>query len=150
LNLKPHLNEAELKARYEASNETREARRWHALWLIAQGYGTTQVSEVLGLSAYAVRRIITRYNSKGPDGVRDGRRSNPGRSPRLDQEQKARLLEALRAAPPQGGLWSGPKVAAWIEERTGQKASNQLGWTYLKRLGARVPRRKHARSASDE
>jgi transposase len=152
LKLTPHLPEAELKARYEASSDVREARRWHALWLIAQGYSTTRVGEVLGLSGFAVRRILTRYNSKGPDGVRDGRRSNPGRSPRLDAEQTARLLEALKGAPPQGGLWSGPKVAAWIEQQTGLKTPKQLGWTYLKRVGARlrVPRRKHAKAASKD
>lgn len=152
LELKPHLSEAELKARYEASREAKEARRWHALWLRAQGYSTTQVTEVLGLSGFAVRRLITRYNSTGPDAVADGRRLNPGRTPRLDQEQTARLLEALKGPPPQGGLWSGPKVAAWIQEQTGQKAPKQLGWSYLKRLGARlrVPRRKHAKAASKD
>jgi transposase len=152
LTLVPHLKDAELKTRYEESDDAREARRWHALWLIAQGYSTTQVGEVLGLSAYSVRRIITRYNRNGPDAVRDGRRANPGPSPRLTAEQQAQLLEALRGAPPQGGLWSGPKVAAWIQQQTGLKTPKQLGWTYLKRLGARlrVPRRKHAKAASED
>ena len=152
LELKLHLSEAELKARYEASGDAKEARRWHALWLKAQGYSTAQIRELLGLSDFAVRRLITRYNSKGPEAVADGRRSNPGRSPRLDQEQTARLLEALKGPPPHGGLWSGPKVAAWIQEQTGVKTPKQLGWTYLKRLGARlrVPRRKHAKAASEQ
>jgi transposase len=152
LDLKAHLSEAELKARYEASSDARDARRWHALWLMAQGYSTTRISELLGISAYSVRRIVTRYNQKGPEAVPDARRSNPGRSPRLSADERARLLEALSGAPPQGGLWTGPKVSAWIEQQTGKKAPKQLGWRYLKRLGARlrVPRRRHAKAASED
>lgn len=152
LELVPHLSEGELKAQYEASTDVREVRRWHALWLIAQGYSPTQVGELLGLSAFSVRRILTRYNRRGPEAVRDGRRSNPGRALRLSDEQQAKLLEALKGAPPQGGLWSGPKVAAWIKQETGLKTPKQLGWVYLKRLGARlrVPRRRHAKAASKD
>jgi transposase len=102
LDLKPHLSEVELKARYEVSHDAKEARRWHALWLKAQGYSTAQIRDLLGLSDFAVRRLITRYNSKGPDAVADGRRSNPGRTPRLDQELTARLLEALKELNPPG------------------------------------------------
>lgn len=153
LELKAHLPEDDLKARYKSSNTAREARRWHALWLISQGYSPSEVGGLVGLSAYTVRRIITRYNAKGIAGVEDGHRANPGgRIPRLTATQEGRLLGALKGPPPEGGLWSGPKVAAWIERETGQTTYPQLGWVYLRRLGARlrVPRRRHAKAATKD
>lgn len=57
------------------------------------------------------RAILKRYNTRGPDALRDGRRDN-GTDPLLSAEQRAELFAALEAEPPDGGLWSGPKVAA--------------------------------------
>ena len=43
-------------------------------------------------------------------------------------------MERLESEPPDGGIWTDPKVARWIEETTGsQKVWNQRGWNYLKK-----------------
>ncbi len=58
-----------------------------------------------------------------------------------------------RAEPPRdGGLWTGPKVAAWMGARLGQKVWPQRGWDYLRRLehSLQVPRPRHAEAASAE
>ncbi|GHO87111.1 hypothetical protein KSZ_51170 [Dictyobacter formicarum] len=31
--------------------------------------------------------------------------------------------------PPNGGLWSGPKVANWITEQVGRRVHTQCGWS---------------------
>ena len=44
------------------------------------------------------------------------------------------LALALEAKPKDGGIWTGPKVARWIEQETGrEKVWNQRGWDYLKK-----------------
>ena len=43
---------------------------------------------------------------------------------------------------PDGGDWTGPKVARWIAEKTGSAhVWPQRGWDYLKRLGVDWRRR---------
>ena len=47
-------------------------------------------------------------------------------------------------------MWSGPKVARWIEERTGlEKVHAQRGWEYLRKVGmsSQVPRTSNAKGA---
>jgi Winged helix-turn helix len=72
--------------------------------------------------------------------------------PILSEEDEAALRAALAAPPADGGLWSGPKVAAWMSARLGRKVWPQRGWDYLRKLGYRpqVPRPRHAKAASPE
>ncbi|MFL6284255.1 MAG: winged helix-turn-helix domain-containing protein [Pyrinomonadaceae bacterium] len=58
---------------------------------------------------------------------------------------------ALRSAAPDGGLWTAPKVARWIEERTGRSIHETTAWRAMRRLGftLQVPRPRHVRSASE-
>jgi transposase len=69
----------------------------------------------------------------------------------LDEEGQGRLREALlKDDPPGGGMWSGPKVARWMEEETGmQRVHAQRGWEYLKKVGMslKVPRPSNAQGA---
>lgn len=59
---------------------------------------------------------------------------NRGKSPLLDGEQLEKLKEGLKSKPEDGGKWTGPKVARWIEKETGiEKVWNQRGWDYLKK-----------------
>ena len=51
----------------------------------------------------------------------------------LDETQQAALEAALSAPPSDGGLWTGPKVAAWISETLERPVSAVSGWKYLKR-----------------
>jgi Winged helix-turn helix len=52
----------------------------------------------------------------------------------LSPEQQAQRQQALEEPPADGGLWTGPKVACWIESHTGRQVHAQQGWEYLKRL----------------
>src|ERR1051326_8408673 len=146
LQLKPHLSSKELKERYRKCQGAKEARRWQALWLISEGATTSEAAKAVGFASSWVRRFVGRYNKTGPEAIIDGHKDNPGGGKyRLTNAQQNQLLKALGKTPPDGDLWSGPKVAAWIEKKTGKKAHPQLGWEYLRRLGksAQTPRRRH-------
>jgi transposase len=60
------------------------------------------------------------------------------------------LDAALRCAAPDGGLWTAPKVARWIAERTAEAAHETTAWRAMRRLGfsLQVPRPRHARAAA--
>ena len=65
----------------------------------------------------------------------------------LSEAQQEELDQALQASPPDGGLWSGPKVAQWIAQKTGRgQVHLQRGWDDLQRLhySGQRPRPRHA------
>src|SRR4051812_11412517 len=69
--------------------------------------------------------------------------------PALLEKLKARLLEP----PPDGGLWTSPKVAAWMAGELGLAAVlPQRGWEALKAINWSVqkPRPRHPASATPE
>ena len=150
-----HLTAAELRARYRGCRDAKEGRRWHALWLVAAGRGAAEAAALVGLDPSRVRQIVRRYNADGPGSVADGHRTHPGGpKTRLTAAQQAALRDALAGDPPGGGLWTGARVAAWIDAATEPDAPTwpQLGWVYLRRLGRtpQVPRPRHARAATAE
>jgi transposase len=143
-----HLSAEELGRRYRAAQDRVERGHLQAVWLLAQGRSAAEVAGVMGYGGRWVAEIVRRYNEAGPDGLGDRRRGNAGARPLLDEAQRAALAAALRGAPPDGGLWSGPKVAAWIAAATGREVRPQRGWDYLKRLGFTLkrPRPRHAKA----
>lgn len=153
LELEAHLSVDELARRYRSCADAKEARRWHVLWMVATGHTPQQAATLVGFDPTWVRRLIRRYNASGPQCMADQHRLHPGgATPRLNTEQRSALVQALDQPPDDGGLWTGPKVAAWIERTTGQKTYAQLGWVYLRQLGfsLKVPRRRHVEAASDD
>ena len=132
--------------------------RTHLLmvWRISLGDSIREVSEMVGYSRKWTREIAQRYESGGVEALGDRRHENPGAKERalLDEESQAELKEALlQGPPPGGGMWSGPKVARWIEEKTGtQRVHAQRGWEYLRkaRMSPQVPRPSNASGASPE
>jgi len=151
--LAAHLSTAELQERYRTCSDAKEARRWHALWLLSRDMTITAVAQLLGFHRNWVRSIVKRYNAAGPAAVLDRHLLHPGgAAARLSPVQRDRLAAALQAPPEDGGLWTGPKVATWMERETGIKTYPQLGWVYLRQLDLtlRVPRPQHPDAASAE
>lgn len=137
LHLQPHLSAAELKAHYFKNSDPVESRRFHLLWLVAQKQTLVDAAQTVGLNYDYAYKIVQRYNQHGIDGLKNGRKSR--RPPRpnalLNAQQRRQLAQRLQSPPDDGGLWTGPKVARWIEQVTGEaKIWNQRGWDYLKRL----------------
>jgi transposase len=147
-----HLAPDEVFRRYRACPDARAKTRWHAIWLMVRPEGplsAEKAAQAVGLSDVWLRKLVHRYNAKGPDGLADGRKGN-GAKPLLSDERQAELYAALQAEPPDGGVWTGPKVAAFALARFGVKVHNHTGWEWLRGLGFRlkVPRPRHPRAAS--
>jgi transposase len=152
IELAAHLTSDELKARYRTCRDAAEARRWHALWQISLGATITETAALTCLHRNGIRKIVKRYNADGPDAVRDQRKLHlHGRAPYLPKPQQQELDAALDGPAPDGGLWTGPKVAAYIASKTGRTIHPQLGWVYLRKLGftLRRPRPRHQDAASE-
>jgi transposase len=146
-----HLTASQARARYRACKHPVEKTRWHAVWLLLradQPRTPAQVGELVGLSAVTVRDVLRRWNEHGPRGISD-RRSGNGARPRLTDRQRSQLRAALRRRPPDGGLWTGPKLARYVRDRWGVQVRPQTCWRWLRRLGftLKVPRPSHPRSA---
>ena len=63
----------------------------------------------------------------------------------MNQDQREDLVAALEQLPEEGGVWSGPKVAAWMSRRLGKPVHAQRGWEYMRRVDftPQRPRPKH-------
>jgi transposase len=152
LEVAAHLSAEELGERYRAARDRVERGHLQAVWLLAQGRSRGEVARIMGLSGHWVAEIVRRYDADGPEGLGDRRRGNAGAIPLLGGEDETALRAALAEPPSDGGLWTGPKVAAWMAARLGRKVWPQRGWDYLKKLGygPQVPRPRHAKAASPE
>src|SRR5258707_655033 len=139
IHLEPHLTVEELARRYRSTKDPVERSRWHFLWLLARGLTAKVIASITGYSAYWIGRIARRYNECGPDSVKDLRHQSRPSIPLLHASQQDELVAALATgSAPEGDRWSGRAVAAWISQRLGRHVGRQLGWTYLRRLGARL------------
>lgn len=145
-----HLTADEARGRYRGCRSPVERARWHVVWLLLRTdrpRTPAQVADAVGLSAVAVRHVLRRWNVGGPDGLADRRRGN-GAALRLSAERWEALRAAVRRRPPDGGLWTGPKVAGYVR-RWRVRVSARTGWEWLRRLGLtpQVPRPCHPRAA---
>jgi transposase len=141
------------EARYRAARDATEARHTQAIWLLAQGRTFVEVAEVLAFAPRWVEELAARYNAFGPEALGDRRRRNGRAASLLTEDVLAALAERVRTPPDDGGLWSGPKVAAWMARRLGlERVHPQRGWEALKRIGwsLQAPRPRHPRAATPE
>jgi transposase len=146
-----HRTVNQIRATYRACRHPVEKVRWHAVWLLArtdEPRTPAQVAGLVGLSDVTVRAILHRWNARGPDGLADGRKGN-GSEPKLTARRRDALYAALQKRPPDGGLWTGPKVARYVRDRWSVSVGKVTGWRWLRDLGftLQVPRPAHPRSA---
>jgi transposase len=149
-----HLPPEEVGRRYRNCPDPKEKTRWRLIWLLLrpdEALSCERAAPLVGLSDVYARAVLRRRNAHGPEGPADRRRHN--RSPgNLTVAQRADLYDALQKEPPDGGLWSGPKVASYVRDRWGVEACPQTGWRWLRKLGFRlvVPRPRHPKAATAE
>src|SRR3954470_156588 len=140
-----HLPLEELEARYRTARDVTEARHTQAIWLLAQGRTVLEVAEVLAFVPRWVEELAARYNALGPEALGDQRRRDGRAASVRTEDVLAAVAERVRTPPEAGGLWSGPKVAAWMARHLGlARVHPQRGWEALKRLGGagHEPRRR--------
>src|ERR671912_213975 len=141
-----HLSVAELEARYRGARDVAEARHTQAIWLPARGRTFLEVAQVLAFVPRWVEELAARYNALGPAALGDRRRRNGRAASLLTEDVPAALAERVRTPPDGGGLWSGPKVAAWIARHLGPaRVHPQRGREALKRIGWSLQAPRHGR-----
>jgi transposase len=118
------------------------------VWLLAQGRPSAPVAAVTGYTVNWIRSMARRYTQQGPAGLDDRRRRHPGAGGLLSAAQRTALAAALTQPPPDGGVWTGPKAAAWMAATRGRRVPAQRGWEALRRLGwtSNVPRPRHTKA----
>jgi transposase len=149
LKLPAHLLVDELERRYRRARDPVVRGHLHIVWLLAAGTPTSEVARVAGYSVTWVREVAGRYREGGPDALGDRRHANPGAAPLLSPEQRARLREALGGPAPDGGLWTGRKVAARMGEILDRPVAAQRGWEWPRRLGFTPQRPRPAETRAD-
>jgi transposase len=151
--ISPHLSVEELGARHRAATDVIEKSHVQAIWLLAKGHGKAEVGELLGFSRRWLNRLIARYNAHGPESLGDQRAHNGTEATILTEDVLRVVAKHLADAPADGGLWTGPKVAAVMARALGLKSVHpQRGWDALKKLAWSIqrPRPRHARAATEE
>jgi transposase len=148
-----HLSVSALEQQYRLCTDVTAARHFQTIWLLAKGHEIAAVSATVSLARRWVERLLARYNAQGPQALGDLRRRN-GTSPSI---LKPDLLEKLKARlldpPPDGGLWTSPKVATWMASELGlARVAPQRGWEALKAIDWSVqkPRPRHPHAATPE
>ena len=104
-----HLPVEELEARYRAARDATEARRYQAIWLLAQGRTVLEVSEVLAFVPRWVEQLATRYNAFGPDALGDQRRRNGRTASLLTEALLAALAARVKEPPDEGDCGVAPR-----------------------------------------
>lgn len=153
ITLKAHLTTDELYQRYRKCQQAREKLRWRALYLVAKGGIANHVAKQVGRSSGWMTKLARRYNELGADGVADQRGEvNCGVKPTLNAKHAQALDAALRGPAPDDGLWTSPKVAAWIKKKTGKEVHPTTAWRAMKAAGfsLQVPRPRHGQVATDK
>ena len=146
-----HRTANQIRSKYRACRHPVEKVRWHAVWLLArtdEPRTPAQVAGLVGLSAVTVRDVLHRWNDRGPGGLAD-RRTGNGADPKLSARRRDALYAALQKRPPDGGVWTGPKVARYVKDRWGIAVAPVTGWRWLVDLGftLQVPRPSHPKAA---
>lgn len=129
------------------SDEARYDHRLHGLLLIARGLTAGQVALHFGESRTAVWSWVKHFNEDGLAGLSDGERT--GRPPRLDEKQLQEVNRALRVPPPQGGLWDGKTLAAYLRSTHGVRLGVRQCQRLFRKLGFRLRKPRPALAHGD-
>ena len=107
----------------QASN-WREGRRLRAFELKEQGWKQKHIAQALGVTEGAVSQWMKRAREQGVEGLRHN--PPPGATPRLSEDQRARVPELLA----QGAQAHGFRGEAWTCERVAIVIRREFGVSY--------------------
>ena len=148
-----HLSVSALEEKYRWCTDVTAAWHVQAIWLLAKGHPIAEVSATVSYARRWVERRLARSKAEGLDALGDLRRRTGTRPLVLKPERLDKLKARLRAPPPDGGLWTSSKGAAWMAGELGLAAVlPQRGWEARKAIGGSVqkPRPRHPASATPE
>src|SRR4051812_42967434 len=146
-----HLSVSALEQQYRSCTDVTAARHRQTIWLLAKGHETAEVAATVSFARRWVERLLARDNAQGPQALGDLRRRN-GTSPSVLRPDLLEKLKARRREPPpDGDLWTTPKVGAWMAGDLGFAAVlPQRGWGALKATNGwgQKPRPRHPAAAT--
>jgi transposase len=122
---------------YTGSRKDAERRRRRALTLLDQGRSQKQVAAKVGVTPSAVSKWVKARRTGGDAALRA--KPHPGRTPKLDARQRARLEKMLLQGPRKHGyateLWTCPRVVELIAKTFGVSYDPSGVWHLLTRMG---------------
>ena len=102
----------------------REGRRLRAYELKQQGWKQTEIAHALGVTEGTVSQWMKRAREEGVEGLRH--KPPPGATPRLSEDERARLPELLA----QGAQAHGFRGSVWTCERVAIVIRKEFGVSY--------------------
>jgi transposase len=103
------------------ASDWREGRRLRAFELKKRGWKQAQIADALGVSEGAVSQWMKRAREEGVEGLRH--KPPPGATPRLSEQERAKLPELLERGAEahgfRGGVWTCERVAIVIRREFG-------------------------------
>jgi len=130
-----------IQSYFEGNEEARFIHRLHGVLLFAakEDESCDSIGALFGNSPRTISNWIKRINATGDiENLRS--KKQPGRPPRLSEEQKQELKQIIQEAPESHGItsniWDGKSLSAYIEKhyaivmktRTCQRLFHQLGF----------------------
>ncbi|MBA3573234.1 MAG: hypothetical protein H0W34_14965 [Pyrinomonadaceae bacterium] len=128
IELKPHLTTEELQPRDRWCQKPQQQVRWHALHLISQGVVAADAARRTRRASCWITSLARRSNRDGAAAVSRTQLTTPRHRAKVNSTRGKELDKALRTPAPDGGLSTGPKVAAWMTDKTGHEVHQRTGW----------------------
>ncbi len=128
---------AELRRLAKVSKDANQSRRLLSLAAVADGMSREDAARIGGMDRQTLRDWVHRFNTAGPDGLKDAWWSGP--EPRLSSTQKTELAEIVETGPDPvvDGVvrWRRVDLQKAIKQRFGVDYHERYVGTLLKELG---------------
>jgi transposase len=135
--MRADFSAAELRRLAKISKDANQSRRLLSLAAVLDGMSREDAARLGGMDRQTLRDWVHRFNSTGPDGLKDAWWSGP--EPRLSPEQKAELVQIVETGPDPAidGVvrWRRVDLQKLIRERFGVDYHERYVSTLLKELG---------------
>ena len=110
-----------------------------------------EIAAAVRMHEETVRRWLVRYQAEGLNGLADAPR--PGATPRITRTYREQLLAIVRRRPRTldlpFSLWTGDRLADYLAERTGIRASKTTVYRVLRAGGVHLNRPQHTITSPD-
>ena len=137
LALRDDYDAASLRELARKAKDTRQVRRLLALACVYDGMDRAAAARAGGMDRQSLRDWVAAFNAKGPDGLKDAKRS--GAPPKLDAARQAKLKEIVLTGPDPAVdhvvRWRCVDLQAVIERDFGIEVSEVTVGRLLHRLG---------------
>ena len=137
ITIKLGYTSSELRRLAASSRHANQSRRLLSLAAVLDGMSREDAARLGGMDRQTLRDWVHRFNSTGPDGLKDAWWSGP--EPRLSPEQKAELVQIVETGPDPAidGVvrWRRVDLQKLIRERFGVAYHERYVSKLLKELG---------------